>query len=1059
MNRTLKLIFIAGLFIQMVLAQYNNLPDWENPLIFGINKEKPHATYYPYDNIKQAVKNDLRESPYVKLLNGMWSFNFAKSPSARPQDFYKDNYDVSKWNLIKVPGNWELQGYGTAIYVDEEYPFAEINPPYVPHERNNVGSYKTKFTLPENWKNRQIFIHFGGVTSAFYFWINGEKVGYSENSKGGAEFNVTKYLKNGENSLAVEVYRFSDGTYLECQDMWRVAGIEKDVYLFSVPDVHIRDFQVNADLDELYRDGLFSAGIKVRNLSGINADGYKVAVDLLDANGKSIAGFPLISDILVETNKESTTKHSLKINNPLKWTAETPNLYRCVVSLKDKTGKTIEVISSVAGFRKVEIKQGQLMVNGVPVMIKGVNRHEWCPDLGKYITEEQMLKDIKLIKQFNINAVRTCHYPNNPRWLQLCDENGIYLVDEANIETHAMQSHPKGFEFINNNPDWYGQFLDRTESLVERDKNHPSVIIWSLGNEAGDGDSFKKTYKWIKERDRSRPVQYEPAKQNAHTDIVAPMYARLWQLKQYANQLQKRPLIMCEYSHVMGNGVGNLQDYWDMIENNVGLQGGFIWEWAEETIRKNDKNGNPIWAYGGDMGNDGIPNDSNFCAKGLVNADRVPYPHIWEVKKVYQNIKITPVPLTQNRFEIYNKFSFIDLSGFDIFWQIEEDGKVIHREKLNTPVIKAGERKIVEIKIPEIKTTPGAEYFIRFVSVTNKETFAVPAGHETAWDQYKLPIYKESSEIKKASLSKLSMEENNSAYKINGKDFVVEFNKSKGTLSSFIYKGEELITESPVINFWRAPNDNDLGNSMPTRCAVWKDAGKNQQIIKTEIIKKENSYIEIEVNSKIPAGSSSLVTKYKIYGSADIQVENYFKTVTDSLPELPRFGMQMKLPENYNKVVYFGKGPFENYWDRNTGSAVGIYETTADEMFIRYPRPQETGNRTEVRWIALKNEKGNGLLATGTELLNASALPINPDDLDHRGFGFDGNCHGGSIKKAPYVVLNIDYNQMGVGGDTSWGARTHPQYCLRAKDYSYSFRIRPFTKDDDLLKLSKQKFE
>ncbi len=1057
MKLFLQCFLITLIFFKIGYAQTVKAEDWENPLVFKINKEKPHATYYPFENASSAIENKRENSPYIKLLNGNWKFNFSLSPNARPKDFFKDDYDVNKWNSIKVPGNWELQGYGTAIYLDEEYPFA-VNPPFVPHQRNNVGSYKTTFTIPQNWNGRQTYIHFGGVTSAFYIWINGKQVGYSQDSKGDAEFNITEYLRNSENTIAVEVYRFSDGSYLECQDMWRVSGIEKDVYLYSIPNIHIQDFEVNAGLDEFYKDGLFSSTVRVRNLSAADCKDYKVEIELLDKNLKTVSSFPLRNSVNVDSQKERSTNFSSKIIAPLKWTAETPNLYTCVITLKDNNGKVIEVVSCKTGFRKVEILQGSLMVNGISIMIKGVNRHEWSADLGKYITEEQMITDIKLMKQFNINAVRTCHYPNNPRWYQLCDEYGLYVVDEANIESHGMQDHPNGFEFINNNPQWLPQFIDRTERLVERDKNHPSVIIWSLGNEAGDGNSFKETYKWIKNRDDSRPVQYEPAKLNSHTDIYAPMYARLWHLKQYANQLQKRPLIMCEYSHVMGNGVGNLKDYWDMIENNVGLQGGFIWEWGEETIRKKDKNGNMIWAYGNDMGNDGIVNDSNFCAKGLVNADRIPYPHIWEVKKVYQNISVTPVPLTSNRFEIKNKFDFINLDGFDIVWQIEEEGKVIYQGTLENQNIKARSKKIVTINFPNIDAKDNTEYFIRFRALTNQESFAIPKGHEAAWDQFKLPISKQSSKFDLTGYPPLKLSEDNLKAVAEGNNFLVTIDKSNGVLSSFIYEGKELIHSHLIPNFWRAPIDNDLGNSMQIRCALWKDASANRKVERVEVSKINNWLIEADVYFILPAVNSKYHTKYKIYSSSDVIVENNLYSVPDTLSELPRFGMQIKLNKEFNLVSYLGKGPYENYWDRNSGSAVGVYETSAWEMFIPYVRPQETGNRTEVRWMALKDKEGNGLLAIGNGLLNSSALQVDPKDLEHHGFSFEGNWHGGSVKPSSFVVFNIDYNQMGVGGDTSWGARTHPQYCLPAKDYSYSFRIRPFSGKEDFIKLTKQIF-
>ena len=748
-----------------------------------------------------------------------------------------------------------------------------------------------------------------------------------------------------------------------------------------------------------------------------------------------------------------------QIIKPLRWSAETPNLYTCLITLLNEKGKAIEIISCKAGFRRSEIKQGKLMVNGVPVMIKGVNRHEWDLDLGKYITEEQMIKDITLMKQFNINAVRGCHYPNNPRWYELCDEYGLYIIDESNIEAHGMQEHPKGFELLTNSKEWEPQFLDRAIRLVERDKNHPCIIIWSLGNEAGDGVNFQTNYNWIKKRDNSRPVQYEPAQLKSHTDIYCPMYARLWRLKQYANELQKRPLIMCEYAHVMGNSGGNLQDYWDVIENNEGLQGGFIWEWADETFRRKDDKGNMIWAYGNDMGNEGIINDSNFCAKGLVNADREIYPHIWEVKKVYQNIKVKPVLLTNNCFEIFNKFSFISLDDYELIWQIEEDGRVIFEKKESLENIQRQSSKILSLQFPDIKPKEGSEYFITFKTVLKNDKPLIPKGHAAARDQYKLPIYKAPVKNKSGELPALKIDSQQKQCVINGSGFSVKIDKNSGVINSYVVNGKEMIVSPLKPNYWRAPIDNDLGNGIQQRCAIWKEAASDMTVEKYEEKIVNDSRYDIDVYCKLKAGDSKLHVKYKILGNGEIIVDNYLSALPDTLPELPKVGMTMKIPSQYNTVKYFGKGPDENYWDRNTGSAIGVYETTAWDMFTKYVRPQECGNRTEVRWMAVKDKNGDGLLIVGENPLNASAMQIDPDDLEHYGFTITGNRHGGSVKPADNVVVNIDLNQMGVGGDTSWGAKTHPEYCLRAKDYHYSFSIRPIAKNEDIMKLSKIIYE
>ncbi|MFX1533250.1 MAG: glycoside hydrolase family 2 TIM barrel-domain containing protein, partial [Promethearchaeota archaeon] len=605
--------------------------DWENPKILGRNKEAAHCTYIPYADTQTALKNDPLQSPFYLSLNGRWKFCWVKKPADHKLDFYKDNFDVSQWVDIIVPGNWELQGFGIPIYTNVIYPFP-ADPPHIPHDWNPVGSYRRTFTISNSWKDRQVFLHFGGVSSAMYVWLNGEKVGYSQGSKTPAEFNITEYLRKGENVLAVEVYRWCDGSYLEGQDFWKISGIERDVFLFSTPQVHIRDFFVRGDLDDNYIDGMLKVTVNVRNYLPDVSGKHYVHIDLLDTDNKSV--FETLTKEANIRNADKITIHFEQfVKKPAKWSAETPKLYSMLISLSNESGLITEVVSCKVGFRKVEIKDAQLLVNGIPIIIKGVNRHEHDPVTGRTVTEKLMIKDIQLMKQFNINAVRTSHYPNVPRWYELCDKYGLYVVDEANIESHGMGYDPE--DTLGNNPDWKEAHLDRTIRMVERDKNHPSIIIWSLGNEAGDGVNFEATYKWIHERDSSRPVQYEQAIEGPHTDIVCPMYSRIEQLEEYANKEQNRPLIMCEMLHAMGNSVGNMQDYWDVIEKHKVLQGGFVWDWVDQSFLKVDEDNMRYWAYGGDMGDDIVFNDGNFCINGLVQADRAPHPHLWEVKKVY----------------------------------------------------------------------------------------------------------------------------------------------------------------------------------------------------------------------------------------------------------------------------------------------------------------------------------------------------------------------------------------------------------------------------------------
>jgi len=1019
-NKKMKTISLLAIFIFVALnisiAQKNHskelpepqvksdeLNDWENPAMIGQNKEPAHCTYIPYLDTKTALKNDPAQSPFYRSLNGIWKFNWVRKPADRPVNFYQDDYNVIQWDDIKVPSNWQLQGYGVPVYTNTDYPF-EPNCPKIPHEYNPVGSYRRNFTIPEDWNGRQVFLHFGAVKSAMYVWVNGKKVGYSQECKTSAEFNITKYLRKGENTLAVEVYRWSDGSYLEDQDFWKISGIERDIYLFSTPNVMIRDFFVLGDLDDSYTDGRLQVVVKVKNYFQKTIDKYQVCMDLLDADNKSVLEAPIIKDVKLGRIDETEIHFEQFIKEPARWTAETPNLYSLVLSLKDNAGKTIEVVGCKVGFRKVEIKGGQLLVNGVPIMIKGVNRHEHDPVTGHVVSQESMIKDIQLMKQFNINAVRTSHYP-----------------------------------------------------MVERDKNHPSIIIWSLGNEAGDGVNFEATYNWIHERDSSRPVQYERAELGPHTDIYCPMYARIEHLKKYASKEQSRPLIMCEYAHAMGNSVGNLQDYWDVIDNYKQLQGGFIWDWVDQGLLKKTEEGKEFWAYGGDFGPEGTPSDGNFCINGLVFPDRKPHPSLWEVKKVYQYIKVKPIDLKTGKIEVFNKYDFINLNTADINWTIMGDDKKIAEGKLPLLDIAPHNSKIINLNIPEIQPSPGVEYFLNISFTTRHKTSLIPKDHEVAWEQFKLPFYQPPVKVDLAKLPKLTLSTIEKFAQINGQNFTVIIDKKTGEITSLVYDGTEFIKTGPEPNFWRAPTDNDFGNRMPTRCRVWREAGAKRTVDKVTIKQINAQEIQVDVDSTLPAGNSKYYTTYIIFGSGDIIIKNRFVPGSADLPEIPRFGMKMTLPDEFDYISWYGRGPHENYWDRKTGAAIGIYKGTVMEQYHPYIRPQENGNKTDVRWVALTNNKGMGLLAVGMPLLSISAHHFIIEDFDP---GLEKRQrHTIDLKRRDLVTLNLDYKQMGVGGDNSWGARPHDEYTLHVKEYSYSFRLRPFSKKDGTpMTLSKRIF-
>ena len=1022
----------------------SKLPDWEDPVVFSRNAEPPHTTYTPYGSVEDAVRGEPARSPFRISLDGPWKFLWVPKPADAPPDFFKDDHDVSGWIDFPVPANWEFKGYGQPIYLDEAMPFIG-NPPRVPRDNNPVGSYRRTFTVPDAWKGRQVFLSFGGVNSAFTVWVNGRDVGYSEDSKTPTEFNITGFLHPGENTLALRVYRYSDGSWLEAQDMWRISGIERSVHMFSTPEVMIRDFQAIASLDEAYKDGRFRVRAGVRSYRRDEARGYGLSVDLLGPDGAPVFKPPLTCAVSVETGSEMECALESLVAAPLQWTAETPSLYTLVLSLKDGAGKVVEAVSCRTGFRNVEIRDGRLLVNGVPIRVKGVNRHEHDPRNAKVVTEELMREDIRLMKSFNINAVRTSHYPNVPRWYELCDQYGPYVVDEANIESHGVSFDPD--KTLANKPEWRAAHLDRTRRMVERDKNHPSIIIWSLGNEAGDGVNFQATYAWIKGRDATRPVQYEGAKLNPHTDIFCPMYARIPRLEEYARVQQDRPLIMCEYAHAMGNSVGNLQDYWDVILAHPQLQGGFIWDWVDQGILRADEQGEPFWAYGGDFGEQDVPTSKNFCCNGLVLPDRRPHPHAWEVKKVYQYIKTAPVDLGKGAVRIENRFDFTNLKGFSGSWKVVGEGRTIAAGDIPALDIAPHGSAELNLPLPPFASEPGVEYFLTVSWRTPTASPLLPAGHEAAWDQMKLPMFKPVEiAVDPMTLPPLEFTEENDFLRLDGRSFSFVFDKTSGTIASLKYEGTELLKSGPVPDFWRAPTDNDYGNGMPVRCAAWREAGRTRKVTGVTATRLDPGRVRIDVRGELPTVSSEYTVSCTVHGSGDILITQTFKPGVAGLPELPRFGMQMILPADFDNMSWYGRGPHENYADRRTSAAVGVYSGNIMDQYHPYIRPQENGYKTDVRWAALTNDEGTGILAVGLPLICTAAGRFLWDDYE---FGPEkGQRHPTDMKPRDLVVFNVDFTQMGVGGDTSWGAKPHDEYMLYPKEYSYSFRLRPFSGGD-----------
>jgi beta-galactosidase len=1024
-------------------------PELENPNIFTINTEKPHASLVPYHDINGLLEQ--KPSPYFQSLNGKWKFNFVERPADRPLNFYDDEYNVSSWKEINVPSNWEFQGYGIPIYVNSDYEFPKPwNPPSIPHDINPVGSYKHWFSIPDTWKEREVFIHFAGVKSAFYIWINGQFVGYSEDSKTPAEWDITKYLKDGKNSIALEVYRWSDGTWLECQDMWRISGIEREVFLYSTPKVRIRDFWVKADLTNGYSDGKFTVEVELKNhLPNADIKNLSVVVELWDKTGAIVR-----DEKPVDFGGRDSTIVSFEkiIPQVQKWSAESPYLYYTFIHLKNTDGTINEAVTCASGFRKVEIKYGQLFVNGVAIRIKGTNRHEHDEYHAHVLSDSLMILDIQLMKKFNFNTVRTSHYPNDTRWYNFCDRYGIYVIDEANIESHGMGYGDKS---LAKNPDFMGMHLDRTIRMVERDKNHPSVIIWSLGNEAGNGVNFEATYKWIKGKDASRPVQYERAGEAWNTDIVCPMYAWSY-LERYGSGLNDRPLIMCEYAHSMGNSDGNFQDYWDLIEKYDQLQGGLIWDWVDQGFAKYTEKGQKYWGFGGDWGPPGTPSDQNFMCNGVVSPDRTPHPGIWEVKKAYQYVKIKPVTLSSSKFEIINKYDFTNLMKFNIAWEIVGDGKNIASGNISKPDIEPHTGKVFDLKFPVFKPAAGVEYFVNFTTTTTEDAPLIPKGHIVATDQYQLPVKAEITPVKLVTLSKLNVKDSNNAVEIQGKDFLISFDRMTGLISRYTFNGKDLIVKGPEPSFWRPPTDNDFGNDMPKVSGVWRKTGDNRKLKDFTVEKINDQKVEVRVKYDLPDVASTFRAVYTILGDAAVIVQNDFITDEPKLPEMPRFGVKMVLPRDFIRMEFYGRGPQENYCDRNTAADIGIYKSTVLEQDFPYVSTQEMGNKTDVRWVAFTGNNGVGLMAVGMPLMSMSALHHTIEDLTQES---RGSRHPIDLPHRDEVFFNLDIKQRGVGGDDSWGALPHSQYCLAVKSYSYIFRLVPFLKNGNLMGISRIEYD
>lgn len=1030
MRKTFSFLFISILGCMNLFAQ--NVPDWEDPEVFAVNKENTRTTSLPYPSEELAVGDNYDSSPYYQSLNGKWKFHWVPRVSEVPAGFYEENYDISGWGEMPVPGNWEFNGYGIPMYVNTGFGF-RAKPPHIDREDSPTGAYRHEFSIPDSWDGRRIFIHFEGGTNSMYVWVNGQKVGYTQNSKSPAEFNITDYVRKGKNTLACQVHKFSDGSYLEDQDMWRLGGINRNVYLYSTAQTRIFDFFAHPDLDKNYKNGIFSVDITLKNYTD-NLQNNSVEVSLLDKSGKKIFSRNQKSGIPANGTADITV--SGNVSNPLKWTAETPNLYTMLITLKDGNGRIVESTSHKIGFRKIEITDGQLFVNGKKVFFKGVNLHEFNTHTGQVVTRKEMMRNLQLMKELNINAVRTSHYPQQPLWYKLCDEYGIYLVDEANLESHGLGYGPDN---VSNFPEWHGQHMDRIIRLVERDKNHASVIFWSLGNEASNGKAFFDMYDWAKARDNSRPVQYEQAYQrDRNTDVICHMYPSWENMKRDAAKDLGKPYIMCEYAHAMGNSMGNFQEYWDLMRSSKNMQGGFIWEWYNHGYPTHDEQGRFYWAYGGDLKAYNKMNNDNFCMDGIISPDQNYIPHTYIVKKVYQDILFEAKDLNKGIITVINDFKFTDLTSekYSFKWVLLKNGEEF-KEGTFTTSVPADSRKDVHLNLPALAEEAGVEYFLQIYAYSNQATELIPSGFEVAKEEFALNPnnYFVAGNVN----GQIAVEKQDDKIIVKAGNLSYEFSSKDGRgLLSMKNKGQDVFRELPRLNFWRALTDNEFGEWMQYSARIWESAGHNT-LYSYKGSKETSEGFNANYEVKLKGIEAKVDITYTVNKDGSLTTAAHYNALSDDLPEMLRFGMVMTLPKDYNDFTWYGRGPRENYVDRKHDTFMGIWSGKVEKQAFPYYRPQETGNKTDVRWLTLKNKEGKGVRIDGAQPLSVSATNNRPEDLDP---GMTKKQqHWSDVLPRHEVVLCVDLFQRGVGGLQSWGAKPLDQYRFMDKEYSYSYTI------------------
>lgn len=1028
-----KYVFLGLAGCALLSANAQTFKEWQDESVNEVNRAAMHTHFFAYENAEKAGSDVKENSKNFMSMNGSWKFFWVKNADQRPTDFWKVGYNDKGWDDMKVPAVWELNGYGDPIYVNIGYPWRnqyKNNPPHVPTEKNHVGSYRREFVIPADWSGKDIVAHFGAVSSNMYLWVNGKFVGYSEDSKLEAEFDLTPYVKPGQkNLIAFQVFRWCDGSYFEDQDFFRYTGVARDCYLYARNKKRIDDIRVVPDLDAEYKSGSLTVNLSLKGNAA-------VSLELLDAANKTVA--------TAEVKGAGKQSSVIRVDNPNKWTAETPYLYTLRATLKEG-GKVTEVVPLKVGFRKIELKNSQLLVNGQPVLFKGADRHEMDPDGGYVVSRERMIQDIQIMKKFNLNAVRTCHYPDDSFWYDLCDKYGIYVVAEANLESHGMGYDEATLAKV---PSFKKTHLERNQRNVQRNYNHPSIIFWSLGNEAGYGSNFDAAYDWVKKEDPSRAVQYERSGYEGKTDIHCPMYLNYKDCIKYCEDDSKtKPLIQCEYAHAMGNSEGGFKEYWDLVRKYPKYQGGFIWDFVDQSCRWIGKNGKMIYAYGGDF-NRFDASDNNFCDNGLISPDRVPNPHMYEVGYFYQNIWTTAADLKAGELNVYNENFFRDLSAYALEWELMKNGTVVRTGRVDN--LNVAPQQTAKIKLDLGKTCACAEWLLNVRYVQKQREGLVPAGHIVAKDQLVLNEYKAPA-MTLQNVTDMNIQTalpriddaNSQCVMIEGENFNIQFAKADGFMDKYMVDGLDMIKEGAKLtpNFWRAPTDNDFGAGLQQKYAVWKNPEFKLVSLKSEM-KDGLAVVSAEYEMPSVSAGTKLQLTYEINNRGAVKVNQ--KLVAEKgakVANIFRFGMQMVMPKSFENISYYGRGPVENYIDRKWATELGVYNQTVTDQFYAYIRPQENGNKTDIRWWKQFNEAGRGLQFVAEAPFSASALHYTIESLDS---GWEKKQeHSNEVEPADLTNFLIDKVQMGLGCVDSWGAIPREEYMLPYGDYEFTFIMQP----------------